>query len=114
MIRTLLLGLVLVMAAAGGAVAEGRAVYGAGLVSCGQWLQYRTTGDKGNSFQLQAWIDGYLSGYNVASTDPDFLASQPAAVALYIWIDNYCRDKPLDVLTQAVTALKKELLTRAR
>ena len=97
-----------------GASAQNRAVYGAAMVSCGQWQQTRTNGDKGTEFQLQAWIDGYLSGYNVATTGADFLASKPASVALYIWIDNYCRDKPLDVLVQAAGALKNELLSRAR
>jgi hypothetical protein len=91
-----------------------RAVYGAGLVSCGQWQQYRTTGDKANSFQLEAYIDGFLSGYNLASAGPDFLKSKPAAVSFYIWIDNYCRDKPLDAITQAMLALRDELLARAR
>jgi hypothetical protein len=113
-IRMLLLGFVLVTAAAGGASAENRAMYGAGTTSCGQWQEYRTTGNKGMSFQLEAWIDGYLSGFNVASTGPDYLANKPSNVAFYIWIDNYCRDKPLDIIVQAVGALKNELLTRAR
>jgi hypothetical protein len=82
MICRLLLGLVLGMAAADGASAQkkegAKAVYGAGLVSCGQWQQYRlsdTNQDRASRFQLQAWIDGFLSGYNLASDVPDFIAA---------------------------------------
>src|SRR5262245_61830623 len=76
MICRLLLSLVLSIAAADGASAQGRAVYGAGLLSCGQWQEYRTTGNKGASFQLQAWIDGFLSGYNMASSGPDIIIKE--------------------------------------
>ena len=41
MIRTLLLGLAVVIAA-DGASAQGRAVYGFSSTSCGEWLQART------------------------------------------------------------------------
>jgi hypothetical protein len=111
MIRTLLLGLVLVIAAADGASA--RKIIGAGVSSCREWQENRTMGNK-VSFQQRSWIAGYLSGYNVASNDPDFLVSKPDAAAIYIWIDNYCRNKPLDDLMHAVTALKDELVARAR
>ena len=75
----------------------------------------RTTGDKASSYQMQAWVAGFLTGYNIASaTDPDFLGkSMPDKVAMYIWIDNYCRDKPLNIVAAAVMALKDELVARA-
>jgi hypothetical protein len=115
MIRTLLLGLVLGIAAADGACAQGRSTYGFSSTSCGQWQKYRTAKDTG-SLQLEAYIGGFLSGYNFASTGPDILAGTPndRGVSIHIWIDNYCRDKPLDLLTQALVALKNELLARAR
>ena len=64
---------------------------------------------------MQAWVAGFLTGYNIASaTDPDFLGkSMPDKVAMYIWIDNYCRDKPLNIVAAAVMALKDELVARA-
>src|SRR5258705_4408335 len=73
MIRTLLLSLLLGIAAADGASAQNKTVYRAGLVSCGQWQEHRTTGNKASSYQLQAYVDGFLSGYNLASEGPDFL-----------------------------------------
>ena len=115
MIRTLLLGLVLVIAAADGASAQGRSTYGFGDASCGDWLQSRTAKDI-NSYQLQAYVAGFLSGYNFAFTGPDFLAGKASdkGASFYLWIDKYCRDKPIDILMQAMVALRVELQTRAR
>ena len=94
--------------------AEGdKVVYGAGMITCGEWQKYRSSGDKPNSYQAQAWIDGYLSGTNGAGSGPDFLAPKPSDVAYYAWIDNYCAQNPLDRLIRAVWLLKKELVARA-
>jgi hypothetical protein len=88
--------------------------YGAGTVTCAEWQKYRSTGDKASTFQLQAWIDGFLSGYNTASEDIDFIAPRPQTVAYYAWVDNYCTQNPLNYLVQATLALKDELTARAR
>ena len=113
MIRILLLGFALVIAAAGGAYAQDKTVYGFVGKSCGEWQEHRTANDVGSA-QFQAYVDGFLSGYNMASDSPDLLAATPndKGVSLYIWIDNYCRDKPLNVLSQALMALKQALLAR--
>lgn len=99
----------------GGARAEDRVIFGAGTVSCGEWKDYRSHNDKASYFQLQAWVDGYLSGFNAASEGtPDYLISQPSAKALYVWIDNYCAAHSLDILAAAVMALKADLISRAK
>jgi len=116
MFRALLLGLLVGTAAADHAFAQHRTVDGTAIVACGQWQQYRTSRTaigKARSRQLEAWIDGFLSGYNVASFDPDFLKGAPTTVAIYIGVDNYCKENPLDILSQAVTAIRKDLLARA-
>jgi hypothetical protein len=89
-----------------------RIVYGAGVVTCAEWQQYRSTGNKSATFQLQAWIDGFFSGYN-AESGVDFLAPKPESVAYYTWIDNYCSQNPLNKVMQAAVALKDELTSRA-
>jgi hypothetical protein len=94
------------------ALAQFRAYYGAGTVSCAEWSRFRTTGDKPNSFQVEAWIDGYLSGSNVFDPGADFLQSQPKSIALYAWVDNYCGSRPLDQIVQAASALRRELQSR--
>jgi hypothetical protein len=116
MIRTLLLGLLLGIAAMDGASAQGRSVYGFASFSCGQWQQLRTAKDMGSLLQLEAYVAGFLSGYNSASTGPDFIAgtANDKGVGFYAWIDNYCRANPLDVLSQAMFGLKYELEARAR
>ena len=96
---------------------------GAGTVSCGEWLQFRSFEEKKgnaqlqlqvNSLRSQSWIDGYLSGVNVTSSGgPDIFASRPNGVAMYVWVDNYCRSKPLDKIAEAADGLIKELQSRA-
>jgi hypothetical protein len=112
MARWLILTLFIFIALSSDAIAQFKAYYGAGKVSCAEWVQFRTTGDKPNSYQVEAWIDGYLSGYNVYDSGADFLLSQPKSIALYAWIDNYCGSKPLDQIVQAASALRTELQSR--
>jgi opacity protein-like surface antigen len=98
--------IVVLAASANVASAADRMVYGAGMVTCAEWQQHRSTGNKVANVQLQAWIDGFLTGYNVASEDVDFIA--------YAWVDNYCSQYPLDKVMQAVLKLKDDLTARAR
>jgi hypothetical protein len=114
MIRSILLGIVITAALASTASAQNKLVYGAGMISCGEWQQYRSTGNKPANLQAQAWIDGYLSGANAEGTDIDFLTPKPSTVAYYAWIDNYCGQHPLDAIVQAVSRLKDELVSRAK
>jgi len=78
--------------------------YGAGGPSCGKWLAER----KGtNWYTMGQWLLGWLTAagyYNVRGglreTDSD------AATA---WVDNYCREHPLDNLVVAPGHLVDEL-----
>ena len=105
---------------------SGQTVMGAGTISCGEWLRLRSFEGRAGNFkeraslyQVHAWIDGFVSGINsrIESADPkgpDLLASKPDSVALYAWLDNYCRSKPLNLVGEAVLALAKELESRAK
>lgn len=106
--------IVVLAASANVASAADRMVYGAGMVTCAEWQQHRSTGNKVANVQLQAWIDGFLTGYNVASEDVDFIAPKPEDIAYYAWVDNYCSQHPLDKVMQAVLKLKDDLTARAR
>jgi hypothetical protein len=100
-------------------------IIGAGVISCGEWLRVRSfesgpknTKEVSSSYQLQAWIHGYLSGIDLANVSGiDFLgrdiASRPSQAASNAWVDNYCRSKPLDLIVDAVDALITELRSRA-
>jgi hypothetical protein len=120
--RTLLVAL-LIVTGAGSAKGEDepyppRSIYGAGTRSCGEWLKSRADQNKSFEYQYQSWIDGFLSGVNLMGTDlPDVLGTYPAtkpidAVAFYAWIDNYCRQNPLNSLVTATAALRLELAKR--
>ena len=114
--RRVLLGTIIMVAAASGETANAgdKLAYGARMISCAQWVRFRAIGDKPSSYQAQAWIDGFLSGYNVADDENiNFLEPSQSTIASYAWIDNYCGPKPLDRLMQAAIALKNELLVRA-
>jgi hypothetical protein len=101
---------------------SGQTIMGAGMISCGEWLRLRSFVSRGQNFkelasayQAQAWVDGFISGFNYRDhIGPDLLASRPDGAAMYAWIDNYCRSKPLDFVASAVVGLVKELESRAQ
>ena len=78
--------------------------------SCGGYTMERTLPQRGQ--QLEYWALGFLSGVNMAgNADTEFLAGFDGE-ALWAWLDNYCRDHPLDRFPVAVTALCRELVSR--
>lgn len=95
------------------ASAEYRAVSGAGLLSCGTWTKHRN--DLPYAYQFQAWVDGYLSAYNIASDGADFLLPVlKNKDGIYAWIDEYCRANPLDPIIKGMLPLIEQLKTRAQ
>lgn len=101
---------------------DAQIIMGAGTISCGEWLQFRSAQTNngnvqqvGAALQAEAWIDGFLSGFNTGKPPgSDLLQSQPNGFALNAWIDNYCRSKPLDAIASAAIALVKDLQQRAK
>jgi hypothetical protein len=78
--------------------------------SCGDYTTERAFPTRGQQFQF--WALGFLSGVNMAgNADTEFLAGF-SGEALLAWLDNYCREHPLDQFPVAVTALYRELVTR--
>jgi hypothetical protein len=63
-----------------------------------------------------SWLLGYLSALNlwgVIGERKDALKNTDAA-AVYLWMDNYCRANPLQILATAAGILARELHQRAR
>ena len=81
--------------------------FGSGIGSCGSWIEARETEESNpkRAFQ-QTWFEGYLTGYG-AATNATY--KQNDVWAMFIWIDNYCRENPLEKLAIAAHALVKEL-----
>ena len=84
--------------------------YGSGAASCGKWLA--SSHDSGDRNRKLNWVLGWLSaaGYydvlgSLKETDSDAIAA---------WVDNYCRDKPLDTISNAASALVRTLAVRGQ
>lgn len=82
--------------------------------SCGAWLEARKT-PNGEAIQQEAWVTGYVSASNafsVAAKQTDFLVGLDTP-ALFAWLDNYCRQHPLERLIAASDALIVDLTKKA-
>jgi hypothetical protein len=95
-------------------------VYGNGAESCAQWTERRqlaaslSSQNKGsmdwmaassNSFMDEQWVYGFASGYFVAhgeSRKPLAIKEISGATA---WIDDYCRQNPLESVATAARQL---------
>ena len=84
------------------AVAFGYTAIGEGISSCGKWTK-SSRQDGLLHWQRKQWVLGFVSAARI------FLRSNFAentdAHAMMGWIDNYCRDNPLDDITDATIAL---------
>jgi hypothetical protein len=104
----------------GSARAEDRAILIPGKnPSCGSYTTGRATQQ---SQRLEDWVIGFLSGVNVGlgslsgvnvagNADTEFLKGV-VGEAIWAWLDNYCRDHPLDLFQDAVAVLVRELVSR--
>ena len=107
---------------------RGYATYGQGTVSCGKWLEGRSQVAGKTTFDLSAlsavegtailnhvmrmsWLHGYISGFNrwgPLPQQPDKvrdIAVGTDYAGYAAWIDNWCRDNPLENLADAAGQL---------
>jgi hypothetical protein len=76
--------------------------------SCGAWARSAT--DKGTRMQYQWWFRGFVSGYNYATpANQVALDKMPDMDTLDLYIDKYCREKPLNAFIGAAFELVGEL-----
>lgn len=87
--------------------AIGGTYYGAGVGSCGEWLEAR---ESGNYYTHGQWILGFLSALTFMGTEMADTDSR----AIVAWMDSYCREHPLDDLVTATSSLAFELMDRAK
>jgi hypothetical protein len=104
--------------------AEGKWIQGEGLSSCGSWTHARQR-NWSNRMSKEQWVAGYLSSANTfmeamwgllgggdsKDNSPDFLKGGDWEGEM-VWIDNYCRAKPLNQISQAAAELSMELIGR--
>jgi hypothetical protein len=106
--RRLLAGAVLILAvsALGVAAQEGKVrILGSGSASCGVWTAARHDKHAGG---FEQWVLGYASGVGSGSHASGRQDVNPLlgvdAQGVLAWIDNYCRDHPLEMVVDAANA----------
>ncbi len=77
--------------------------YGSGTDSCGTWVEDRKT--TSGWYQSGQWVNGFISaagyyGINFKESDVN---------ALLVFMDNYCKNNPLDKVSDGAKALAKAL-----
>jgi hypothetical protein len=98
-----------------GAVIEARArtmIGGSASTSCGAWTTERSHLIPGvpvgpeyiNAMEDESWVLGFLSGIGFANQNGDDPLSGVDTDGIWAWVDNYCRDHPLDTIAKAATA----------
>jgi hypothetical protein len=83
--------------------AEAVYVWGSGAVSCGTWLEGKT--DTWLRYQRLQWLLGYISAYNVYTTSPQVRPIDAYGAAAFV--DRYCSNKPLHMLTRAAALIEE-------
>jgi hypothetical protein len=81
-----------------------------GSASCGTWTQSRSGPVTPKTVEYAAWVFGFLSGMSVARMDTALNKIDSGAVLG--WMDNYCRQNPLQSIMGAANALDLEIAPR--
>jgi hypothetical protein len=80
--------------------------YGDGAVnSCGNWIEVRKTPNTWEGLVVQAWVSGFVSGYGFSGNT----LKETDVNAILAWVDNYCKEKPLDTVAEAAEMLIFEM-----
>lgn len=80
-------------------------------VSCGAWVKSAEV--NWARAQYFSWFRGFVSGYNFGNPDNQLhLERMPNKETLYLFIDKYCRDNPLNPFVSAAFNLVEELRER--
>jgi len=80
---------------------------GIGGHSCGEYNQTRQNPSSRLSFWN--WMSGYVTAYNRWTPDTYDIMSNRGLDSLRGWLDNYCKENPLESFEDAVGALISEL-----
>ena len=90
------------------AQAKPLAVFSYADTSCGEW--FRSANSEVARAQYTSWFRGFVSGYNFGSPDGQVpMGRMPDDQTLYLFIDKYCRDNPLNRFVSAAFKLVEEL-----
>jgi hypothetical protein len=92
--------------------ADATSILGSGGASCGTWTADRQRNESKSQLN-QAWVLGYVSGYNVHKSSDDGMTKPMDTRSMMLWIDNWCDANPTRDIADAAKALIEELTGRA-
>lgn len=76
--------------------------------SCGAWM--KSANVEWARAQYLSWFRGFVSGYNYGNPGNQVhLERMPNAQTLYLFVDKYCRENPLNPFVSAAFNLVQEL-----
>lgn len=82
--------------------------------TCRKWMEERRQAESKDDLNripvliTKSWFLGYVSG-RASRSAQDWLKGTDNE-SIFLWLDNYCRDKPLRDLDSAAVALELELM----
>jgi hypothetical protein len=108
----LALAMVVMVSPAWGGDANGKyMVLAYGNDSCGKWTKEHARSSE-TSRHHETWIIGFISAYNRETPGIVNLMKGIDYAGWVSWIDNYCKDNPIDDLDDAASALVTFLIAR--
>ena len=81
-----------------------------GSADCGEWVKSQTTGTQKQSDR--AWLLGFLSGLNQDDFFENALNKVSSASQIFLWMDNYCKNNPLERVSGGAYKLLSELMNK--
>ncbi len=73
---------------------------------CGQWIKEDKEYQKALS---QTWLLGYMTGLNLADTQGRDSLRKVSAQQIFLWMDNFCKARPLENVSDGGHDLMAEL-----
>ena len=78
------------------------------LISCGAWVKERKE-DSWTKEVYTAWITGYITAYNRQTPDVYSILGSADLESVLLWMDKYCQENPLSILSRGMDVLTDEL-----
>lgn len=79
-------------------------IRGAGMVSCGEYVETHQSGRSNAAFSQ--WAMGYISAYNQFGLQPQVDIPDPSTI--YLYADKFCKENPLSTFSGAIIAVIAE------
>jgi len=79
-----------------------------GTIPCGQWVKGRKKEGVAHISSI-FWIAGYITAYNLHKPDVYNILGSTDTESVYLWMDKYCQENPLNSLAVGMRVLTKEL-----